>query len=538
VKKRKIEKRQSRARQRRFRISREMLAERKRRIQERLKHKAEEIDRPMFRAANIQYEVAERTQAVSYGGMGLIHTLATQSGLITAIDRRVEVLEAHFPYHESDHVLNIAYNALTDGRCLEDIELKRNDEAYLNALGTTRIPDPTTAGDFCRRFTTAEQIGSLQRAIDEARLTVWARQPQEFFEQATVDMDGHIVETSAECKHGIDISYDGRWSYHPLLVSLAETGEPLRIVNRPGNRPSHEGAAAQCDEVITLLRTAGFRRILLRGDTDYSQTEHLDRWHNDGIVFHFGYDARKNLVNLAGNLPETQWKRLQRPPRYSVKTQPRAKPERVKEQIVIEREFTNIVLESEDVAEFDYRPTACSKAYRMVVVRKNLSVEKGENVLFDDIRYFFYSNSRRVWFLAGFGSESVVAWLRQGRSTRRRRVSSICSGRVPPSEPWNDGFQGNSSRLASVTRPGAHTVSAVLEKSGRRRAGRSVSAGTEPGDVTRRSTSPCRKYEAAGERPQAASPSVNLRSRHAPGQVEQHHLVQMTHAGESKVVEV
>ena len=53
-------------------------------------------------------------------------------------------------------------------------------------------------------------------------------------------MDGHIVETGAECKEGIDISYDGRWGYHPLLLSLAETGEPLRIVNRAGNRPSHK----------------------------------------------------------------------------------------------------------------------------------------------------------------------------------------------------------------------------------------------------------------------------------------------------------
>ncbi len=349
----------------------------------------------MFRARNIQFEVAERTHAICYGGIGLMHSLVRECGLAEAIDRNVQLLKFHFPYHESDHVLNIAYNALTDGRCLEDLELKRNDEAYLDALGTTRIPDPTTAGDFCRRFKTVDQIESLQRAIDESRQAVWARQPDEFFEQATVDMDGHIVETAAECKDGIDISYDGRWGYHPLLISLAETGEPLRIVNRSGNRPSHEGAAAQCDDVAVMLRAAGFRNILFRGDTDYSQTERLDRWDGDGIVFHFGYDARPNLVDKADNLAQSQWERLKRRPKYNVKTQPRARPERVKEQIVVEREYKNIVLKSEDVAEFDYRPTACKKTYRMIVVRKNLSVEKGENVLFDDILYFFYITNDR-----------------------------------------------------------------------------------------------------------------------------------------------
>ena len=67
----------------------------------------------------------------------------------------------------------------------------------------------------------------------------------------------------------------------------------------------------------------------------------------------------------------------------------------MKEQIVVKREFKNVVLNSEDVAEFDYRPTACEKTYRMIVVRKNLSVEKGENVLFDDISYFFYITNDR-----------------------------------------------------------------------------------------------------------------------------------------------
>ena len=392
---RRSEKRQRKARQRRMAIARKKIAERKRRIERRLEHKAEERDGPMFRARNIQFELADRAQAICYGGIGLMHTLARECGLIEAIDRNVELLKFHFPYHESDHVLNIAYNGLTDGRCLEDLELKRNDDAYLDALGTKRIPDPTTAGDFCRRFHSVQDVTSLQRAIDEARCNVWAKQPDEFFEQATIDMDGHIVETSGECKQGMDISYDGRWGYHPLLLSLAETGEPLRIVNRSGNRPSHEGAAAQCDAVAAMLRAAGFRNILFRGDTDYSQTEHLDRWDAGGIVFHFGYDAMPNLVEIADDLTESKWKRLRRPPRYTVKTQSRAKPERVKQRIVVEREFKNIVLNSEDVAEFEYRPTACKKAYRMIVVRKNLSVEKGENVLFDDIRYFFYITNDR-----------------------------------------------------------------------------------------------------------------------------------------------
>ena len=290
---RRSEKRQRKARQRRMAIARKKIAERKRRIERRLEHKAEERDGPMFQARNIQFEVADRTRAICYGGIGLMHALARECGLIEAIDRNVDLLKFHFPYHESDHVLNIAYNALTDGRCLEDLELKRNDEAYLDALGTKRIPDPTTAGDFCRRFKTVGQIESLQRAIDEARCNVWAKQPDEFFEQATIDMDGHIVETSGECKQGMDISYDGRWGYHPLLLSLAETGEPLRIVNRSGNRPSHEGAAAECDGVIAQLRAAGFRNILLRGDTDFSQTARLDRWDEGGIVFHFGYDAMR-----------------------------------------------------------------------------------------------------------------------------------------------------------------------------------------------------------------------------------------------------
>jgi hypothetical protein len=367
------------------------LANSKRRIEQRLdKTKLGDCSKPMFTASNIHYDIGDRSHGIAHGGIGAIHALAGQIGLIDAIDNRLHLLKIHLPFHESDHVLNFAYNALCDGTCLQDIELRRNDEVFLDALGARRIPDPTTAGDFCRRFSSANVL-TLLDIFDDTRIKVWAEQPDAFFDQATIDMDGTLVATTGECKQGMDIAYDGTWGYHPLVLTLANTGEVLRLLNRPGNRPSHEGAAEQVDRALAVCFGGGFRRVLLRGDTDFSQTEHLDRWDADRRVrFIFGYDAMPNLVESAEKLPDRAWRKLQRPPPYTVQTETRQRPEHVKEQIVVARQFENQRLQSEEVAEFNYRPTACKEIYRMVVVRKNISVEKGEKLLFDRIVYFFY----------------------------------------------------------------------------------------------------------------------------------------------------
>ena len=429
----------------------------RRRIKKRIAHTpGPERPVPMITATNIHYEHADRLRGLSAGGIGAILLMAHKIELVKGIDRTLHLLKRHLPYHESDHVLSIAFNILAGGKRIEHLELRRNDEVYLDALGAERIPDPTTAGDFCRRFSQADVL-ALMNTINESRLRVWAQQPDAFRDQAIIDADGTVVETAAECKKDVDISYDGRWGYHPLLVSLANTAEPLFLLNRSGNRPSQEGAGAYLDKAAALCIRAGFRKILLRGDTriaenkdldgwddralprdgtTIAETEGLDRWDDAGnIRFIFGYAAHDVLKGRADALPEEAYSFLERPPRYAIQTSPRERPERVKAEIVRRRGFKTIHLLEEMIAEFDYRPVACKRSYRMIVLRKRLGIDKGQLRLFEEYRYFFYITNDRdlsaeeVVFSANdrCDQENLIAQLKSGVSALTTPVDDLVS---------------------------------------------------------------------------------------------------------------
>src|SRR3974377_92308 len=225
-----------------FRVNRtypKILRSRKQRIRRRLAPKNwEDQPRPMLKASNIVYEMAPRVQGINCGGIGALHLLVQRLGLVEDLDRELYLLKVHLPYHESDHVLNLAYNILAGGQRLEDIELRRQDENFLNGLGAERIPDPTTAGDFTRRFNEPDII-ALQECINRARRAVWQVQPEGFLKEAFIDVDGSIAGTYGQCKEGMGLSYKGIWGYAPLVISLANTREVLYLVNRPGTVASH-----------------------------------------------------------------------------------------------------------------------------------------------------------------------------------------------------------------------------------------------------------------------------------------------------------
>jgi len=397
-------------------------------------------------ASNIHYEMAEKGRAINCGGLGAVHLMVKKLGLPKEIDQRLFLLKRHLPYHESDHVLNLAYNALLDGVRLEDIELRRNDEAFLDSLGAQRIPDPTTSGDFTRRFDETA-ITELMEIYNTVRQRVWQQQPRGFLDEAIIDTDGTIAGTSGECKGGMSLSYKGIWGYAPLIVSLANTNEVLYLVNRPGNVVSHEGCAPWIDRAITLVKPHA-RRVLLRGDTDFTLTGELDRWDRQGVQFVFGMDAQPNVVKLAQALPEKEWQALERLPRYEIATEPRMKPHNVKEEVVRFKGYVNKVLVGESVAELKYQPGKCAQAYRLVVVRKNISVRQGETVLVDDLKYFFYLTNHPsytapeiVSLANGRGNqENVIEQLKNGVNAMRMPVNDLMSNwayMVMTSLAWN-----------------------------------------------------------------------------------------------------
>jgi hypothetical protein len=377
---------------------------------------------PLLQGAPIGYEWAERSRGVVHGGMGMIARLVETVGLAGEIDASLNLLKVHRPYHESDHVLNIAYNALCGGTRLADIETRRMDAVFLDGMGTPSLPDPTTAGDFCRRFDGAHVL-ALQEAINRTRLKVWSKQPPSFFAQtARIDADASIVPTDAQCKQGMDISYNGIWGYSALVVSLANTAEPLYGALHGANRPSHEGVVPLYDRSIELCRKAGFTDILLRGDTDFSLTTELDRWDTDGVRFVFGYDAKANLVRAAEGQPETLYHELAARAEREIATAPRTRPTNVKDGIVRDRRYKTIRPKKEEVVEFSYRPGACKKDYRVIALRKTLSIERGQDVLFDEYRYhFFITNDKKLT------PEEVIAEAHQ-RCNQENLISNLKSG--------------------------------------------------------------------------------------------------------------
>jgi hypothetical protein len=342
----------------------------------------------------LHLESDPRGEMTHYGGLILAQQFVRRFGVAQRVDGALRLFRRHTPYHESDHVLALVYTLYADGTCLEDQAALQGSEAVRRLVGACRIPDPTTAGDFLRRFRTAQAVEQLSRVIDEVQEAVWTklartvRRRRKKHEFALVDLDGHIKPLYGVQKEGADFSYDGRWSYQPLVVSLGGSGECLKVVNQPGSARPSDAAAEALKEVLPRAKRH-FRNALVRGDTDFDRSDIFNMVMNEKAYFAIGARLYPKRAALVEAIAEQSWTpfvpRAEREQRSGPSRHGRTANWRQKK--AAERGYRRLRTVKQWVSEIAYQPHGLDSACRMIVRRVLIEETDGQGALFIHFRY-------------------------------------------------------------------------------------------------------------------------------------------------------
>ncbi|MGH6827012.1 IS1380 family transposase [Methyloceanibacter sp.] len=329
-----------------------------------------------------------------YGGLVLAQQLVRRFGVAKRIDEGLKLLKRHAPYHESDHVLALAYTLYADGTCLEDQGALQGSEAVRRLVGAWRIPDPTTAGDFLRRFKSAQEVGQLSGAGDDVQEVVWSKLPAKVrrhrkkHEMALVDLDGHIKPLYGVQKEGADFSYDGRWSYQPLVVTLGGSGECLKVVNQPGSARSSDAAAEAVREVLPRVKRH-FKNAIVRGDTDFDRADVYQAVIEQGAYFAIGGRLYGNRAALAERISEKRWQRFYPRAEREASGGPwrQGRTPNYRKNKAQQRGYRTLSTVKQWISEIEYQPSGVPFPCRLIVRRILIEESDGQGVLLKHFRY-------------------------------------------------------------------------------------------------------------------------------------------------------
>jgi len=341
------------------------------------------------------------------GGISLLLSLWRKLDVSTAIDQNMHVLRRRKVYYESDHVLAHVLNLFSGGNCIEDQAALQQDCAVLRMLGTDRFPDPTTSGDFLRRFDESVNPGSLdalRSAVDAVQDLVWEtlrtkrRRRAKLGHWGLVDLDSHIVPLTGDQKEGADFSYTGKWSYHPVLVTLANTSDVLAVRNRPGNAASADGVEELLEEHLPRVN-GWFKEVVVRGDSAFDRAELRATCGRHGAHFAHVAKRRKDRTVRTQDISDDGWtpwqpqsRRRAEARRAAQEFRPRRKGKNRRRPRALSRFYLTKRKAAQWIAETTCKPTKDEPPCRLIIIRELVeeTCTPSQRILFESYTYRFF----------------------------------------------------------------------------------------------------------------------------------------------------
>jgi hypothetical protein len=405
---------------------------------------------PVLRHPKLQMS-SEPSDTTPYGGLALAASLVRSLGIAPDLNRELSLLASHRPFYESDHVLTHVYNLYAGGTCIEDIADLQTSEPVRRMLGADRIPDPTTAGDFLRRFD-ADSLKALDQVIDRAQEKIWKRRyGKRKAARAIVDLDSCVRPVYGDQKEGTDFTYKGSFGYHPLVISLAGTLECLRLVNRSGNTTSADGSEAHLRELFPMLGRR-FKQVIVRGDSAFAKQAIFDACEEAGHSFAVVSPQQQNFASLFEALPGAQWKPYrQRDPREDRPRERRKRGPNRRRERARGRNKRDLQLQKQWITEIPYRPERSDRTYRLIARYQEIEEhEQGHLFMLTRFRYVLSNLPPSV-------STEEVMDLTYQRCDQENLIEQLQNGvagmRMPTGGMLSNAAFGTCARLAHNLKP-------------------------------------------------------------------------------------
>lgn len=297
---------------------------------------------------------------IANAGLIVSGTLMARLGLEALIDSLVRTGSAR----PGRKILTVVAAILAGGTHIDHVDLLR-----AGATGRVlpfRPMAASTVGTFLRSFTFGH-VRQLDAVCSRALQRAWAAGAGPGDKPLVIDVDSTICEVYGKLKGGTGYGYTSVLGYHPLVATLAGTGEILFARMRHGSANTARGTVRFVDELVGVLKRAGATGpVMLRADSGFWAWKLIDRLNRHQISWSITVRLHKPMKAAIAAIPETDWVDIA----YTIGGQAQ-------------------------VAETTYRAGTGAKAREVrLVVRRTRLTDKAQRQLWPDWRHHAFITNR------------------------------------------------------------------------------------------------------------------------------------------------